>query len=99
VTGLRDHVPAAGKRRYCREACRVATHRRRHQPPEQPDTALPDRQPQPSRTVYQCANCDTRALGRQRCNDCGAFMNRLGLGGLCPCCDEPVTIDEITTNQ
>ena len=87
--------PAAGKRRYCRDACRVAAHRRRHQPPEQPDIVLPAHQPRSSRTIYQCTNCDTRALGEQRCNDCGTFMNRLGLGGLCPCCDEPITIDEL----
>jgi hypothetical protein len=36
-----------------------------------------------------------RAVGEQRCADCSVFMRRLGLGGLCPCCDEPVTVDEL----
>ena len=87
----------AGKRRYCRDACRVAAHRRRQQPPDEPEIVLPARQPRSSLTVYQCANCDTRTLGQQRCTDCGTFMNRVGPGGLCPCCDEPVTIDELLT--
>jgi hypothetical protein len=34
-------------------------------------------------------------MSDQRCADCGTFMHRVGLGGLCPCCDEPVTIDEL----
>ena len=34
-------------------------------------------------------------MSDQRCADCGTFMHRVGRGGLCPCCDEPVTIDEL----
>ena len=83
-----------GKRRYCRDACRVAAHRRRHHLADPPEV-LPPARPARPRTVYGCAICDGRALGRQRCDDCGTFMHRLGLGGLCPCCDEPVTIDEL----
>jgi hypothetical protein len=26
------------------------------------------------------------------------FMRRVGVGGLCPCCDEPVTVDELLGN-
>jgi len=34
-------------------------------------------------------------LGDQRCDDCGTFMRAVGIGGLCPSCDEPHTIDEL----
>ena len=54
MPGVRHPFQPIGKRRYCRDACRVAAHRRRHQPP-------PD-QTRRSRTVYQCTNCDARAL-------------------------------------
>ncbi len=87
-------VPA-GKRRYCRDACRVAAHRRRHRTDDTPEILPPPGQPRRPRTVYQCGGCDERALGEQRCDDCGTFMRSLGLGGRCPCCDEPVTIDEL----
>lgn len=87
-------VPA-GKRLYCRDACRVAAHRRRRRAPVTPETLPPPGQPRRSRTVYECASCDNRTLGAQRCEDCGTFMHRVGLGGLCPCCDEPVTIEEL----
>jgi len=84
-----------GKRRYCRDACRVAAHRRRHRVPDSSVVLPPAGPPRRSRTIYECASCDGRALGQQRCDDCGTFMRSLGLGGLCPCCDEPVTIDEL----
>jgi hypothetical protein len=45
--------------------------------------------------VYECPSCETRYLGEQRCGDCNVFCRRLGSGGLCPCCDEPVTIAEL----
>lgn len=86
---------AAGKRRYCRDACRVAAHRRGHRDADTPQALPPPGRPRRPRTVYQCGNCDGRALGSQRCQDCGTFMRSLGLGGLCPCCDEPVTTDEL----
>ncbi|MGH2364008.1 MAG: hypothetical protein ACRDHX_05070, partial [Chloroflexota bacterium] len=41
--------------------------------------------------AYECSGCGVRLLGEQRCPDCGLFARRLGLGGLCPHCDEPVT--------
>jgi hypothetical protein len=85
----------AGKRRYCRDACRVAAHRRRTRTEPEP-VALPA-PPQPRRpvTVYECDNCGTRLLGTQRCDQCGTFTRRVGPGGHCPHCDEPVTIDEL----
>ena len=84
-----------GKRRYCRDACRVAAHRRRHQPNPTDPVVLTPQRPRRPHTIYECANCDHRALGQQRGDDCGTFMRSLGIGGLCPCCDEPITIDEL----
>ncbi len=31
----------------------------------------------------------------RRCPDCNLFTRRLGHGGRCPHCDEPVTLDEL----
>lgn len=86
---------AAGRKRYCRDACRVAAHRLRHRSDEPPEVSAPPPAPRRSRTVYECPSCDRRALGEQRCEDCGIFMRRVGFGGQCPCCDEAVTIDEL----
>lgn len=90
---------SGGKRRYCSNACRVTAHRRRHQP-DPPSTApVPPAGERRSATVYECGDCGTRALGKQRCEDCATFMARLGYGGHCPCCDEPITIDELLATQ
>lgn len=86
-------VPA-GRRRYCRDACRVAAHRRRTRV-EDPTPALPPSAPRGPVTVYECDGCGTRMLGSQRCEDCGTFMRRVGRGGHCPCCEEPIAIDEL----
>jgi hypothetical protein len=87
-------LPAGRPRRWCSDACRQAGFRRRHQlTPVQPQ--LPPARPRKPVTVYECPECESRALGEQRCADCSVFMRRLGLGGLCPCCDEPVTVDEL----
>jgi predicted amidophosphoribosyltransferase len=45
--------------------------------------------------VYECEGCGIRLLGEQRCEECGSFMRRVGRGGLCPCCDQPITLEEI----
>ncbi len=84
-----------GKRRYCRDACRVAAHRRRHRAPDTPEVLPPPGQLRRSHTVYECPSCDGRALGEQRCEDCNTFMRSLGVGGLSPCCGEPLTIEEL----
>ena len=88
-------LPPGRARRWCSDACRQAAWRRRHRRPDyQP---LPAAQPKKPVTVYECSECGTRLLGEQRC-ECGSFMRRVGVGGLCPCCDEPVTVDELLGN-
>ena len=46
-------------------------------------------------TVYECPSCQTRYLGEQRCPDCQRFCRRVGPGGLCPHCDEPVAVGDL----
>lgn len=58
------------------------------------DALLPVRRPR-AHTVYQCPECETRFVGEQRCPECNLFCRRLGPGGTCPCCDEPVAIAEL----
>lgn len=88
--------PPAGRRRWCSDACRQAAWRRRHPHDDQPTELAPARSRRVD-TVYECDNCGLRLIGEQRCDDCGTFMRRLGAGGLCPCCDEPIAASELTT--
>lgn len=58
-------------------------------------------QPDPRRavTVYECDGCGERSLGSQRCDECRIFMRKLGLGGLCPHCDRPVTVIDLLDKE
>jgi hypothetical protein len=77
--------PKSGRRRFCSDACKQAHWRARQtNHPAQPPLAKPDT------TVYECPSCDQRYLGTQRCDDCNTFCRRIGPGGPCPHCDEPV---------
>ncbi len=77
-----------GRARYCSTVCRQAAWRRRHAAPAQPVVAKPD-------TVYACPSCDIRYLGEQYCPDCRTFCQRIGPGGCCPNCDEPVAVTDL----
>lgn len=44
--------------------------------------------------LYECPGCETRSTDR-RCPDCNLFSRRLGPGGHCPHCDEPVLLDDL----
>ena len=46
-------------------------------------------------TVYECSDCGDRYLGEQRCESCGTFARRVGIGGACPNCDGPVAISDL----
>ena len=86
----RAFVPV-GRQRFCSAACRQAVWRRGHAPPLPP---LPTRAPRPA-TVYECPACGTRYLGEQRCPECQQFCRRIGPGGPCPHCDEPVALADL----
>ena len=85
----------AGRRRWCSDACRQAAWRRRHPAPASGPAAPPPATRHD--TIYQCPDCDQRYLGQQRCDDCGTFCRRIGPGGPCPHCDEPVAIKDLIT--
>ena len=88
----------SGRRRWCSDACKHAAWRRLHTPaPPAPPVPPPGRRR--AITVYQCPGCGNRALGDQRCDDCSTFMRAIGIGGLCPGCDEPIAIEELTATS
>ena len=87
-----------GRQRFCSDACRAAAYRRRR---GQHPASLVVAKERPRRpiTVYECDACGARALGEQRCVDCGTFMRKVGIGGSCPCCDEPVAVTELVGEE
>ena len=90
-------LPAGRSRRFCSSACRQAAFRRRHQSA----AAQNPLQPRRSRlegTIYQRPECETRYLSEQWCPDCSRPCQRLGAGGICPCCEEVITVEELTEN-
>ena len=91
-------LPAGRARQWCSDACRQSAYRTRHTSTVTAPT-MPANTPRRPHTIYQCPNCETRLLGTQRCQDCGAFMTRIGYGGTCPCCDEPIAFNELLTAQ
>lgn len=84
-------------RLYCSPACRQAAYRRRHTTTVSP-APLPTTRTRRDTTVYTCPDCDTRTVAQQRCDDCNTFNRRLGIGGTCPHCEEPITIEELLDN-
>ncbi len=80
-----------GRQRVCSAACRQALWRQRH-PVGLP--AIPPRAA-PAATIYECPSCEARYLGQQRCAECGSFCRRVGPGGRCPHCDEPVALTDL----
>ena len=84
----------AGRQAYCSTQCRkTAFRRRRHNPPAA--IAVPPPRPRGSYTIYECPACGERRAGQQRCDDCGIFGYKIGAGGPCPHCSEPVTISDL----
>jgi hypothetical protein len=83
-----------GRQKFCSPACRAAAYRRRRDAPRTTVT-VPRAQPRRPITVYECDSCGDRALAEQHCPGCNTWMRRVGLGGCCPACDEPVTVNEL----
>lgn len=77
-----------GRARHCSTRCRQAAWRRQRAAPALPVVTRPD-------VVYSCPDCEARYLGQQRCDDCNTWCRRLGPGGPCPCCDEPISVTEL----
>ena len=83
-----------GPQLYCSKLCRDTAYRRRKRSATRP-VHQPVSGPTHSLTVYECAGCRTRALGYDRCEQCRTFMRKVGLGGPCPYCNEPVTVTDL----
>ena len=49
-------------------------------------------------TVYACNSCGTRALTESGCPSCGGTLARVGLGGPCPHCHEPVLLTDLASS-
>jgi hypothetical protein len=82
-----------GRQVYCSTRCRKKAFRRRRGLAAVPVVPVGVRRGE--LTVYECGGCGARRLGVQRCEDCGTFAHSAGLGGACPCCDEPVTLADL----
>ena len=98
---LEHSCPACGltfvgdsRRVWCSDACRQRGFRLRRSRPDEAPSVFPRRLPK-DLIVYQCPQCEARYLGEQRCDDCQVFCRRLGPGGLCPHCDEPVAVVDL----
>jgi hypothetical protein len=65
-------------------------------PSPAPAVVLPPRTPKRAITVYECPACATGSLGSQWCADCNQPALRIDYDGLCPHCDQPVAISDLT---
>jgi hypothetical protein len=75
-------LPPGRPRTTCGDPCRQAAFRRRHDKPvDVPE--LPKRSPKKPVTIYECAECETKLLGEQWCEECAKPMKRVGFGGTC----------------
>jgi predicted RNA-binding Zn-ribbon protein involved in translation (DUF1610 family) len=83
-----------GRQAYCGTRCRKTAFRRRHQQAG-PAVTVPTARPRREITVYECPDCGERLLGEQRCPHCHTFARRVGVGGACPHCDQPVAVTDL----
>jgi hypothetical protein len=93
ICRVRRFVPI-GRKRVCSPACRQAAFRRRHSAAGDV-LVVPPHRPRRDRTIDECPSCEARYLGNQRCSECGVFCRRVGAGGLCPECGEPVAVADL----
>jgi hypothetical protein len=87
-----------GRQRVCSAACRQALFGRRRAAVAVP-AAVPPHRSRREATIYACPVCEARYLGDQRCSECGVFCRRVGAGGPCPACGEPVAIAELVDGR
>ena len=87
--------PATWGRRYCSEACRQLAFRSRYPRPLEAHLSHVFAKG----TVYYCPECKTRYFGVERCEPCDRYCRSLGIGGLCPCCDAPVALQDLVGRE
>ena len=83
------------RQRFCSATCRKTAWARSHTPSPGAVEPVPPPRRRRDVTIYACPNCETRYHAHQWCDDCNQPCTRVGLGGLCPHCDEPVTITDL----
>ncbi len=84
------------RQRYCSDACRKTAWTRRDAAKHQTtETTVPQPIRRRDTTIYECQACETRYHGEQWCHDCNQPCTRVGLGGSCPHCDEPVALADL----
>jgi len=88
----------AGRQLYCTDKCRKTAWTRRRTPQTVAPPVPPARQ-QRDVTIYACPTCEQRYHAQQWCPDCNQPCTRVGLGGPCPHCDEPVAIADLLDPQ
>ena len=84
-----------GRQRFCSNNCRKTAWVRTHRQPTPPAPPVPPPGRRREATIYACPACDTRLYGQQWCPDCNQPCTRIGLGGLCPHCQEPVALTDL----
>jgi len=85
-----------GRQRYCTDACRKTAWTRRHATTVKvAEPVVPPAVRRRDVTIYGCPICETRYYGEQWCHDCNQPCTRVGLGGLCPHCSEPVAVTDL----
>ena len=95
-------APLHGTRRerYCSRQCQQSAYRLRRNPGTEQllkiwTRTLHEQQALLKQTVYECPQCGQRLVGERRCPECNFMCRKLGLGGCCPECDEPVLVLEL----
>ncbi len=83
------------RQRYCSDRCRRTAWRARHATDRPQLPVVPASRRRTEVTVYECAECETRYLGEQWCAECVRPCRRVGFGGLCPHCEEPVVVPDL----
>lgn len=87
-----------GRQIYCSTPCRKTAFRRRRQSPSAAVT-IPAKRARRDYTIYECPDCGERLYGEQRCPQCGTFTRRIGIGGTCPHCDQPVELSDLLDQE
>ena len=94
-------TPLSSRRaRYCSDACKQRAYRLRQVDLTATDADLLATELQRlgelvAHTIYECPDCGERFVAERRCPDCHRFCRKLGLGGCCPDCQQPILLAEL----
>ncbi len=81
------------RQRYCTPACRQAAWRARGTASELEASRPAEPRRGPWQVgVYACPECEAHYLAQQWCEDCNRPCLRVGYGGSCPSCNEPLPL-------